>query len=215
MENKMKNMINKPGKSGAGRLSEEALGLMDSILESWRQLDQLLQSEWKAVLKGDFTRLYRFSRGKEILSEHIEQYEKRLKDIITGGLLPTAAANKPGGNILALLLEHLEFSQRRQLMDFHVQRANLKIQVAFTNRRTMAWVRERMAFSGELLEILTGNKLRKSATYCPPDKSIVYRRTPGFEIISREPEDHERGARLGADTSTSYIDMYSSIRTDR
>ncbi len=210
----MKNMIKKREASGAGRLSEEALSLMDSILKSWKQLDQLVQSEWKAVLQGDFTRLYSFSRGKEILSEHIEQYEKRLKDTITG-LLPEVAANKPGSNTLVFLLEHLAFSQRRQLMNFHVQRANLKIQVAFTNRRTMTWVRERMAFSGELLEILTGNKLRKSATYYPPGKSIVYRRAPGFEMFSREPENHDRGAGLGADTPDRGFDAYSSIRTGR
>lgn len=187
MENKIKDVINEPGKSGVCRLSEEALNLMDNILESWKQLDKLVQVEWKAVLKGNFTRLFRFSRGKEILSAHIEQYEKDLKSIIAG-LIPEGPANKPGGNMLTLVLEQMEFSQRRQLVDFHVQRANLKIQVAFTNRRTMAWVRERMDLSCELLEILTGNRLRKSPTYCPPGKSIVYRRAPGFEMISQGPQ---------------------------
>ena len=164
-----------------GRVTE----LMEKILESWKQMDSLLQAEWKAVLKGEFSSLYRFSRGKEILADHILNHEKELKDTILADILPEGQ-NHSSEALLSLLLRGLSSCDRQQVMSFHASRANLKMQVAITNRRTMMWVRERMEFSSELLEILTGNRLRRSATYGPPGKSIIYRKGAGFDILDRK-----------------------------
>ncbi|GEM_PF-5400714 len=196
-------------------LSKEAVDLMDSILASWRQLDELVQVEWKAVLKGEFIKLYRFARAKEILSDHIEAYEKRLRDIFCD-MLCALSGKAPKGSITAAVLQALPFEERRYLMDFHAERANLKIRVAFTNRRTMMWVRERMDFTNELVDILTGKKLRKSATYCPPGRSFIYRKSPGFEILNKGTADTGNNTKtIGTGHGSKAVSAYSDMQTRR
>ncbi len=214
MKNREKEALDKEIRIGATTLSQEALTLMDNILESWRQLDELVQAEWKAVIRGDFSKLYRFARGKEILSEHIEGYEKRLRDIFFH-MLSLDHRKESTGNVTALVLNQLDFRQRKRLMDFHVKRANHKLKVAFTNRRTMMWVRERMDFTNELVDILTGIKLKRSATYCPPGRSIVYRRSPGFAILNKASELQDHNEDDNISSHTRGMNAYSGIQARR
>ncbi len=183
MNNLMQQRRDIPEQPGERLLAKEALDLMSDILKSWSQLDQLVQAEWKAVLRGEFTSLYRFSRGKEILCDHITRSEKELKLVLEEMV---AGGSSVPGNTISRLLCCLSFEHGKRLMAFHIQRANLKIKVAITNRRTMTWVKERLDFSNELMEILSGNRLRKTATYLPPGKSIAYRRERDIEMLTRQ-----------------------------
>ncbi len=212
MKNRTVDITESEGGQERTRLPEKALDLMDSILRSWTQLDQLVQAEWKAVLRGEFSTMYRFSRGKEILCDHITGYEEDLAFVLEG-ILPQKT--DPSRNLISLLLGHLEFGQGKRLMDFHTRRANLKIKVAITNRRTMTWVRERMDLSNELLEILTGNKLRKSATYLPPGKSIVYRRARDPRGLTLGPRNRDKMSMNDKERSGAGASRHPGMQVER
>ena len=140
--------------------------LMHSIVMYWNKLDVLVKAEWKAILSQDLVKLYRLSRGKEFLLENISKSEKELGMLIVSSYPGFKTDNNSEG-LLDRFIRSAEFSDRRFLLRFRAERNLLKRNVAVTNKRLMNWIQERLNFSQELLEIYSGQRSRKTATYTP------------------------------------------------
>lgn len=135
------------------------------MLASWRDLLELLKTEWTALKNGDLTPMAQIAEEKKRLAEAIAESELRIVKIVDRilGTYGLAGGADRWKNVRCII-------NGRDLMQFEKWLSAYRLcreESLAMNQRNQVWIRDQVDLLRELTGIIAGNTLRKPATYGP------------------------------------------------
>lgn len=147
-------------------LSIEFKKLCNQILEKMNELVNILNKEWKYLIKNDTNSLWISAKEKNLKIDEIKRLQAQLEDEIDKFIFSISPQETPK-NKGEFIRKNVTFNDYIFYENFINKYNTLKKEIIETNKRNMRFAEMQVENVNKCLEILTPKQEQKELTYSP------------------------------------------------